>query len=34
MDLGAEEEMVAGLGDQMTFHGHPHYQGLQSSILT
>jgi hypothetical protein len=34
MDLGAEEETVAGLGDQMTSHGHLCYQGWQDSTLT
>jgi len=34
MDLGVEEETVAGLGDQMTSHGHLCYQGWQDSTLT
>jgi hypothetical protein len=34
MDLEAEEETVAGLGDQMTSHGHLCYQGWQDSTLT
>jgi hypothetical protein len=34
MDLGVEEEIVAGLGDQMTSHDHMCYQGLQDSTFT
>jgi hypothetical protein len=34
MDLGVEEETVAGLGDQMTSHSHLCYQGWQDNTLT
>jgi hypothetical protein len=34
MDLGIEEETVAGLGDQMTCHDHLCYQGWQDITLT
>jgi hypothetical protein len=34
MVLVVEEETVAGLGDQMTSHGHLCYQGWQDSTLT
>ncbi len=34
MDLGVEEETVAGLGDEMTSHGHLCYQGWQDSTFT
>ncbi len=34
MDLGAEEETVVELGDQMASHGHMCYQGWQDNALT
>jgi hypothetical protein len=34
MDLGAEEETVVGLGNQMTSHGHLCYQGWQDNTFT